>query len=62
MKWLEDIFPDNQQWKQFSRDLALVSKSVGESIEIGEFFFKEETNARIVTQLFILFKIHDSNN
>lgn len=37
MKWLEDIFPDNQQWKQFSRDLALVSKSVGESIEIGEF-------------------------
>lgn len=36
MKWLEDIFPDNQQWKQFSRDLASVTKSVGESIEIGK--------------------------
>lgn len=35
MKWLEDIFPDNQQWKQFSRDLATVTKSVAETIEIG---------------------------
>lgn len=34
MKWLEDIFPDNQQWKQFSKDLALVTKSVAETIEI----------------------------
>lgn len=41
MKWLEDIFPDNQQWKQFSKDLALVTKSVGESIEIGEFWLVE---------------------
>lgn len=34
MKWLEDIFPDNQQWKQFSRNLASVTKSVSESIEL----------------------------
>lgn len=60
MKWLEDIFPDNQQWKQFSRDVALVTKSVGESIEIGEIRLGRLIK-RIVTNLF-QFKTRDSNN
>lgn len=36
MKWLEDILPDNPQWKQFYSNLASVSKSVSDSIEIGK--------------------------
>lgn len=34
MKWVEDIFPDNQQWKSFSRNLVSMSQKIGDSIEL----------------------------
>lgn len=36
LKWLEDIFPDNQEWKSFSRNLIAMRDNVRDSIEIGK--------------------------
>lgn len=35
MKWIEDIFPDNQEWKKFSRNLISVRDSVRDTIVLG---------------------------
>lgn len=36
MKWVEELFPDNAQWSQFSRSLVSLRDSVRDSIEIGK--------------------------
>jgi len=35
MKWLNEVFPDNDQWKKFSTSLVNVTESLKNSIEIG---------------------------
>ncbi|XP_065093904.1 dynamin-like 120 kDa protein, mitochondrial isoform X2 [Ochlerotatus camptorhynchus] len=34
MKWLEEVFPDNEKWGQFTRNLLAMKDSVKDSIEI----------------------------
>lgn len=40
MKWVEDLFPGNQQWADFSRNLISMSQSVKNSIELGTSQYK----------------------
>lgn len=34
MKWLEDVFPDNDQWQSFSKSVGNLTHSLKNSIEI----------------------------
>lgn len=36
LKWLEELFPDNKQWSQFSKNLINVRDTVRDSIELGK--------------------------
>lgn len=36
MKWLNDVFPDNDQWQSFSNSVINLTESLKNSIEIGE--------------------------
>lgn len=36
MGWLNEVFPDNEQWQKFSNGLISVTGKLKDSIEIGE--------------------------
>lgn len=37
MGWLNEIFPDNEQWQKFSNGVVSITEKLKDSIEIGEF-------------------------
>lgn len=37
MKWLNDVFPDNDQWQTFSNSVINITESLKNSIEIGKY-------------------------
>jgi hypothetical protein len=36
MKWLNEIFPNNDQWQKFSNNVVSITASLKDSIDIGE--------------------------
>jgi optic atrophy protein 1 len=36
MAWLKEVFPDNEQWQNFSNGVISVTEKFKDSIEIGE--------------------------
>lgn len=35
MKWMNEVFPDNDQWQKFSNSIVSLTESLKNSIEIG---------------------------
>lgn len=36
MRWLNEVFPDNEQWQNFSNGVVSVTAKLKDAIEIGE--------------------------
>lgn len=36
MGWLNEVFPDNEQWQKFSNSVFSVTEKLKDSIEIGK--------------------------
>lgn len=36
MNWLNEVFPDNEQWQKFSHGVINMTESIKNTIEIGE--------------------------
>lgn len=35
MSWLNEVFPDNEQWQKFSHGVVSMTEKIKDSIEIG---------------------------
>jgi hypothetical protein len=36
MKWMNEVFPDNDQWQKFSNSVVSITEALKNSIEIGK--------------------------
>lgn len=37
MQWLNEVFPDNEQWQKFSNGVINMTENIKNTIEIGNF-------------------------
>ena len=47
MGWLNEVFPDNDQWQKFSNGVVTITENLKNSIEIGKFKVTKNVSSHV---------------